>query len=743
MHSCTNLVRCPARLGLIKLNALGFAALAALAVAGTACISPLAHAADRGAPPTAKVDVLDQYGELKVVDSYRWLEPNNEQTHAWGLAQDRRTRQYLDHLPARKPIFKRLMTQIASSSSAYSQLQVSGDKVFAIFTEPAKQQAMIAVMGHDANPKHARVIVDPNQINPKGSTAIDWFVPSPDGKLVAVSLSENGSEDGSVHIFDVATGKALKEVIPRVQYATGGGSLAWRADGSGFWYTRYPGPDRPAEEQHFFQQVYAHQLGDDPAKDAYVIGKDFPKVAEIALESEQKTKQLMVSVANGDGGEFAHYLIAADGTTRQISKFADKVVSAQIGADGSLYLVSNHNAPRGKVLKLAAGDADLSHAKVLVPESDAVILGGGESAGIPVTVTDKAIYVRQMVGGPSRVAIFDLDGKPKGELPLSDISTVSQVVALPDASVLYLVQTYLKPPYFARYDEVTGKTSPTALVKTSPVRFDNVEVVREFATSKDGTRIPLAIVRHKGLKLDGSHPLLLNGYGGYNVSQTPKFLGAPISLWLDAGGVYVIANLRGGGEFGEQWHQQGMLAKKQNVFDDFIASADYLIKAKYSQSSRMAAVGGSNGGLLMGAVVTQRPELFRAVGSMVGIYDMLRVELDPNGAFNVSEFGSVKDPEMLKVLYGYSPYHHVQDGAKYPAIFMATGETDGRVNPMHSRKMIARMQAATGSKHPVMLSTNAHAGHGIGSSLSVRVNQQADWYAFLMDQLDVKMPVKK
>jgi prolyl oligopeptidase len=302
------------------------------------------------------------------------------------------------------------------------------------------------------------------------------------------------------------------------------------------------------------------------------------------------------------------------------------------------------------------------------------------------------------------------------------------------------VKTYLEPPRVLRVDEASGKASPTPLRQTSPVSFGDVEVVREFATSRDGTRVPLNIVRKKGTPLDGRHPLLLNGYGGYNVSLVPRFLGAATRLWLDAGGVYVIANLRGGGEFGETWHTQGALTNKQNVFDDFAASAQYLVDQGYTAPARMAAIGGSNGGLLMGASFTQHPELFRAVVSTVGLYDMLRVELDPNGAFNVTEFGTVKDPAQRQALYGYSPYHHVRAGAKYPAILMATGETDGRVNPMHSRKMVARLQAATGSGRPVLLSINAHAGHGMGSSLSIRTNQTADIYAFLFDQLGMKYP---
>jgi prolyl oligopeptidase len=274
------------------------------------------------------------------------------------------------------------------------------------------------------------------------------------------------------------------------------------------------------------------------------------------------------------------------------------------------------------------------------------------------------------------------------------------------------------------------------------VSFADTEVLREFVKSKDGTSIPINIVRRKGTQLNGMNPVMLYGYGGFGISETPGFLGAATRLWLDGGGVYVDANLRGGGEFGEDWHAQGALTHKQNVFDDFLAAAQHLIAEKYTDHNHLAIIGGSNGGLLMGAALTQRPDLFRAVVSLVGIYDMLRVELDPNGLFNTTEYGSVKDPAQFKALYAYSPYQHVRDGTAYPAIFMATGETDGRVNPAHSRKMIARLQAATSSANPIFLSINSHAGHGIGSALSIRVNQQADFNAFLFDQLGMKLPQK-
>jgi prolyl oligopeptidase len=695
--------------------------------------------ADPSAPVSEQLPVTDTYHQVQVTDPYRWLENGEDpKVRVWSEAQDVHARKYLDGLPQRAAIYDRLYALVSATSSSYQGLQAVGGVVFASYTQPPKQQAMIAVLGNDLAPAGARVIVDPNVIDSKGTTAIDWFVASPDGKWLAVSMSENGSEVGSLHLFEVASGKQVGPVIAHVQYPTGGGSVAWRADSKGFWYTRYPGAERPAEEQRFFQQIYFHKLGEDPAHDTYVLGKEFPKVAEIALSSRFDPHIVLASVANGDGGEFAHYLIDAHGA-RQISRFEDKVVCASVGQDGAIYLESRSDAPHGKLLKLDPGVTDLRRAKTLIPESDAVMEVGGEVGGEPIVVTSRAIYVRELIGGPSRVAIYDHAGASLGLLPLPDPATVSEAEPLSDGSIVYSVATYLQPPYFSRYSEKSSASASTPLAQTSPISFADTEIVREFVKSKDGTSVPITIMRRKGTQLNGQNPVLLYGYGGYGISETPRFLGAMVRLWLDAGGVYVVANLRGGGEFGENWHAQGALTHKQNVFDDFIAAAEHLIDENYTTRDRLAIMGGSNGGLLMGAVMTQRPELFHAVVSLVGIYDMLRVELGSNGSFNVTEFGTVKDPDQFKAMYAYSPYHHVKDGTKYPAILMQTGATDGRVDPAHSRKMIARLQAATASDKPVYLSINSHAGHGIGSSLSIRVNQQADRLSFLFDQLNMKL----
>lgn len=691
----------------------------------------------------AAAPASDTYFGTVVTDPYRWLENGAAPAvHAWSVKQDARTRALLDGLPVRGRIHARLAALVSHTSPAYSRLYEAGGHIFAMFAQPPKQQPMVAVLGSDADPAHARIVVDPNALNPAGTTAVDWFVPSPDGSKLAVSLSDNGSEDGTLHIFDVATGADSRLRIPNVQYPTGGGSVAWRHDGSGFWYTRYPGAAAPADRQHFYQQVYYHRMGTDLAQDSYVAGKDFPKVAEIALDNRQSNGGVLMSVANGDGGEFAHYVIGLNGSVTQVTQFADKVVAGQIGPDGTLYLVSHADAPRGKLLVLAPGDLTLAHARTLLPQNDGVLQGGGEFGGAPLAITDRAIYVREIVGGPSRIMAFTHDGKQLGDLPLPPVAAVEEIVPIAGSGLLYSVETYLRPPYFERYDEATGQASESKLVETSAAKFGDATVSRVFATSKDGTRVPLNIVSLKAARQDGANATLLYGYGGYNISETPAFIGSSGRVWLDGHGVLAFANLRGGGEYGETWHEQGALTHKQNVFDDFHACAQYLVAQHWTSPARLAARGGSNGGLLMGAMITQHPDEFRAVVSMVGIYDMLRVELDPNGAFNVTEFGTVKNQADFRALYAYSPYQHVVKGTRYPAIFMATGEHDGRVNPMHSRKMIAALQAADVSNLPVLLSINSHTGHGHGTSLSIRVDQMSDYLAFLFDELGMSLPVE-
>jgi prolyl oligopeptidase len=408
-----------------------------------------------------------------------------------------------------------------------------------------------------------------------------------------------------------------------------------------------------------------------------------------------------------------------------------------------VYAVSRKNSSNGKIVKLSAPftNGGLASAPVIVPESKVAILSGGaEQKVADLGLSRDRLFVRDIVGGPNQIRVFDLSGKPQGKLPLPAIAANSEIEPLANGEVLFDVSTYLRPRYYAEWNPKTGKARETALKVTSPVSFADAQVTRVFATSKDGTRVPVNLITKKVTKLNGGNPTLLYGYGGYGISQTPTFLGAFRRVWLDGGGIYAIANTRGGAEYGERWHREGMLTKKQNVFDDFYAAGEYLVEHKYTSHAKLSLMGGSNGGLLMGAMITQHPQLARAVISAVGIYDMIRVELDPNGSFNVTEFGTVKDPEQFKALYAYSPYHHVAKDTAYPAVLMLTGATDGRVNPLHSRKFAAALQAATSSNNPILLRTNKTSGHGIGSSLDERIAEQADELSFLYDQLGMSYP---
>jgi prolyl oligopeptidase len=713
-------------------------ALCVTAASGHAGQAPAA----KKAPAADKRPVTDSYHGIKVVDDYRWLENwDDPAVKQWSAAENTRTREYLDALPSRRAIKQRLEALIGASAGYFALLYRSGT-LFAMKFDPAKQQPYLVAMPSADAAASARVVVDPNASSDKGSVSIQFYVPSLDGKLVAAALTENGSEDSAARVFETATGKELGDRVPRVNFATAGGSIAWNRDGSGFYYTRYPqGTERPPEDANFYQQVYFHKLGTESSADPYVIGKDFPRIAEIQLAASDDGRYLLAAVANGDGGEFAHYLMDPDGRWTQITRFTDAVVSVKFGPDQSLYLLSRKNAPRGTVLRLPLASPRLDRAEVLVRQTPGT--GPAENdernrASIAnVVPTANRLYVIDLVGGPSRVRVFDRQGKALADLPSpAGAPSIDGVLALGADDVLFHASSYLEPSGWYALEGATAKR--TALSESSPATFADTEVVREFATSKDGTRVPLNIIRRKGTKLDGSNPVLLEAYGGYGVSLTPNFVGDFGRVWLDRGGVYAIANLRGGGEYGEEWHKAGNLTRKQNVFDDFLACAQHLIDRKYTTPAHLAIIGGSNGGLLMGAAFTQRPDLFRAVVSFVGIYDMLRVELDPNGTFNTTEFGSVKDADQFRSLRAYSPYHHVTDGARYPAILFLTGDNDHRVNPMQSRKMTARLQAANASSHPILLRTSSSAGHGIGTALNEGIEQSADVFAFLFDQLGIR-----
>lgn len=698
-----------------------------------------AEGASLASVPTAVEPVTNSYHGGGVVDDYQWLEDASAPAvREWARAQNERTRAYFSQLPYHDGIAEQL-TQIRGEESArYTGLSWKKGRTFGMRFKPPAQQPVLVRLSSLEAPALWRPVIDPNTLNTSGNTAIDWYVPSLDGHLVAASMSEGGSEQGTLHFFEVETGKELPDVIPGVQYPTAGGSAAWTADGTAVLYTRYPhAGERPEADIHFYQQVWFHRIGSPVSEDKLEIGTDFPRIAEIELETSEDDRWILASVANGDGGDFAHYLRSASGGWRQITRFEDSIKAVQFGRDGALYLLSQKDAPRGKILRLTldlAAQASQTPASLLADATVATPEGKGVVQEF--APNDHGVYVNDLVGGPSSLGYFSQESGRAQDIPILPVSAASGLRSWHGDELVFGNVSYVKPFAWFTFNPADRAPRRTALSMTSPVDFDDIEVTREFAISKDGTKVPLNILHKKGLQLSGQNPTLLYGYGGYGICLTPSF-DSTRRVWFDAGGVYVVANLRGGGEYGEAWHKAGNLTRKQNVFDDFIASAEHLIRRRYTTSSKLAVEGGSNGGLLMGAFLTQRPDLARAVVSHVGIYDMLRVELDANGQFNITEFGTVKDPDQFRALYAYSPYHRVRNGTKYPALLLTTGDNDGRVNPAQSRKMAARLQAATASDRPILFRSTASAGHGIGTALKVRIAEQADVLSFLFDQLGV------
>ncbi len=562
---------------------------------------PLVSAAVGLSPvPAPRQPATNSYHGTAVLDDYQWLEDAPAPAvREWTRLQNERTRAYFTRLPFRDGIAQQL-TQLRSEESArYFDLQERKGRIFALRFKPPAQQPVLVRLSSLQPPALWKIVFDPNTYNTNGTTATDWFMPSRDGRLVAISLSEGGSEQGTLHFFEVETGKMLADEIPRVQYPTGGGSVTWTADSSEVLYTRYPHVgERPEADVNFYQQVWFHRLGTSVSEDKYEIGKDFPRIAEIRLDTSEDGQWIVASVANGDGGDFAHYLRDSGGQWRQVTHFEDGIRHLKFGRDGALYLLSRKNAPHGKVLRLPLTDLDLAKATVVVPEGKGVVEEFAPCNG--------GLYVNDLLGGPSELAYFPRGSTRSHEIAIPPVSSVSGLQSWHGDDLVFGNVSYLRPFAWFTFKPAANTVRRTALYMTAPVDFDDIEAVREFATSKDGTKVPLNILRKKGLKLDGQTPTLLYGYGGYGISLTPGF-DVTRRLWFDAGGVYVEANLRGGGEYGEAWHKAGNLTHKQHVFDDLIAAAEHLIKRRYTNPAKLAVEGGSNGGLLDGRVSHPAP----------------------------------------------------------------------------------------------------------------------------------------
>ena len=678
---------------------------------------------------------MDSYGDVRVSDDYRWLEDwNDPNVKAWSEAENVFARKWLDAGQSRDVIRARVERLMGDTSPSWTGLAARRGVFFALERRPPKQQPYLVVLKSLDDLQGSRVLVDPSVIDPSGSTSIGWFAPSPDGKRVAVSLAKAGAEHGDVHVFDVATGKDGKDAVPQADGAGSGECLAWNADGSGFFYTR----GRPdGASPNAYRHVNFHKLGDAAEKDVAVLGQDGPRIAQWEVTTGGDGRTIVARMEDGDSGHWEHWVrVPSTGKWLLVATRADAVRRVVVGPDGSLFFVSSKDAPKRRLLRSSGASPSLAKADVVLPEGDAVLSD--------VLPTRSRLYLLEDIGGVSRLRSAPLSRGKVGAPAVVVAPTVSAIGALEvlgGDDIAFAATSYTRPTAVYRVTSKDGSVTKTALAATSAADFSGVEVSREECASIGGIRVPITVLRLRSTGLNSDAPTLLTGYGGFGLSLTPRFRAHTLT-WLEQGGVYAVANIRGGGELGEAWHTGGNLTNKQNVFDDLYACAQHLTDAKYTSPAHLSIIGGSNGGLLMGAELTQHPEAFKAVVSMVGIYDMLRVEHDANGAFNVTEYGTVGDRAQFDALYAYSPYQHAKDGVAYPAILFMTGANDPLVAPYHSRKMVARLQAATSSDAPILLRTSANTGHGMGTPLAAQIEEMTDVYTFLFQTLGVTVAPK-
>ncbi len=680
-------------------------------------------------PPVAPPrPVADYFHGTRVIDNYRWLEKTDSpETEKWVGEENSYTRALLDPLPGRDGIQKRL-TDLLSIGNVTAPV-IAGRHYFYTRREGLQNQPVLYVRDSLNGPD--RVLVDANQLAADGTIALDWFQPSENGKYVAFGTSPSGSEMSTLHVVETKTGTTLPDTIERTRAA----SIAWLHDNSGFYYTRYPKKGEvPAGQEMYNRHVFFHLLGSPVETDNPIFGEgrdpeDWPSVS---LSNDGRW--LLINVSQGwTKSELFLMDLKSDKPPARLTTGKNFLYSADV-YDGKVYITTNEDAPRYRVFVTEAGDFDREAWKEVIPQSDAVLQGAAVFGG--------RLFAQYEQNASSQLKIFDLDGKKLNDLALPALGTVYETGGKWDRTeVFYGFQSFTFAPSIYRYDLKDGSTSLWTKVDAPSIDPSAYDVAQEWFKSKDGTRVPMFVVHKKGLQKNGRNPTLLTGYGGFNVSLTPSF-SRTAYLWMEHGGIYAVANLRGGAEFGEDWHRAGMLDKKQNVFDDMIAAAEHLIAEKYTDRNHLAIQGGSNGGLLMGAMITQHPDLFRAVICQVPLLDMLHYQDFQIAKLWIPEYGSAVNPEQFKWLYAYSPYHHVKAGVEYPAILFMTADTDTRVDPMHAKKMTALMQAAArnGSSHsrPILLRIESKAGHGAGKPVTKQIEEFTDIYSFLFWQLGVR-----
>jgi prolyl oligopeptidase len=675
----------------------------------------LCLAQEHKAPPATRTDnVTETIHGVTITDPYRWLEDQNSpETRAWINAQNEYTAATLGKLPIRDRIRARL-TELLKIDTIGVPI-ARGGRYFFSKRRADQNQAVIYVRNGPGGKDE--VLIDPNTMSPDQTTSAGIQDISEDGKLLAYSVRQGGEDEVTVKLMDVDTRKELPDQLPKGRIG-----VSLKPDKTGFYYSRFT--------NNVGGRIFYHAMGTDPSKDIEVFGKGYGPQVFVGANVSPDGHYLLLFASHGSAGDKTELYFQDLKTNGPVTTIVNDIsagFSPDIAGD-HLYVVTNWNAPNRQVFDVDLKKPTRENWRKVVPEGASVITG--------VSAVGGKLFVSYLENVASRIKVFDPSGKQVREIAFPTLGTSSGMLGEWGRDEgFYTFSSFAQPTTIYRYSVASGKQEVFARINV-PIHSEQIEVKQVWYESRDKTRVPMFLVYKKGLKLDGNNPTYLTGYGGFNVSRTPGF-SSLAAYWAESGGVYALPNLRGGGEFGEKWHKAGMLANKQNVFDDFIAAAEWLIKNKYTNPSKLAISGGSNGGLLVGAAMTQRPDLFGAVVCSYPLLDMIRYQNFLVARFWVPEYGSAENAEQFKYIYAYSPYHHVKKGEKYPAVLFVTGDADTRVAPLHARKMAALMQASTGSDRPVLLHYNTKAGHSGGLPVSQQIEDQTDELSFLFWQLGV------
>jgi prolyl oligopeptidase len=671
-------------------------------------------------PPARKSDQADTYNGTKVADPYRWLEDtDSKESETWIAAEDKLTSAYLAALPGRERLKKDLTSLF--NRKRYAGPFVAGGRYFIFHNDGLQNQNVLFVM--DSLNGKERFLLDPNTLRADGTAALSGLAVSRDGKYLAYSISQAGSDWQEWKVRDIAAGKDLSDLVQWTKFS----GAEWTNDNTGFYYMRYPEPSANGtlKAANTGAKIYLHRVGQPQSADKliYEDAKHPDRLYSPTLSEDGR--YLVLNVQDQDFGRNLLFYMESGRTTELIGKMT--AAYDFLGSEGTVfYLRTTENASNGKVIALDVKHPEPANWKVIVPEQKEAI----ESA----QYVDRKFIVSYLKDAHAQTRIYGADGKLLEELPLPGLGTIAWSGAhQTDKEMFYTFTTFTSPGTIYHFDLTTRKST---LSREPVLTFDPaaMETKQVFYASKDGTEVPMFLTYRKGLKLDGSNPTLLYGYGGFNVAMTPSF-SAPWMEWVRMGGIFAVANLRGGSEYGEAWHEAGMKLKKQNVFDDFIAAGEYLITNKYTSKPKLAIFGGSNGGLLIGAVLNQRPDLFGAAIAAVGVMDMLRFDQFTIGKQWTGDYGSPSNPQEFKALRAYSPLHNIKVGTKYPPTLITTSDHDDRVFPGHSFKYAAAMQAAQEGSAPVLIRIERRAGHGAGRPVSKSIEEYSDMWAFLANAL--------